>query len=93
MSLIQDVQSYLTIDEQIKQLERQKKQLKSQIESVVGEGTVDLTVDQITIRIQQKTRLSKKCDLVTLKQLHPGIYQELVTESETTFTEIRKVNR
>jgi predicted phage-related endonuclease len=93
MGLIQDVQNYLTIDEQIKQLERQKKELKQTIEETIGQGTVDLTINQQTIRIQQKTRTNKRCDLTTLETEYPQIYQDLVTESQTTYTEIKKVNR
>jgi hypothetical protein len=94
MSLVSLVRSYFDKKSQIDQLERDRKEIKTQISTIVGDGCMDVHLEEEAkkARIQTKTRSSKKCDFDLLKQLAPEVYDQVVTEDQITWLDIRKVN-
>jgi len=85
------IKRYFEIKTQVAALNRELSAIRGDIKGVFGDTKADLTIGDELIRIQTKSRNNKKCDWAAFKVINEELYDELVTESTSTYLELRKI--
>jgi len=91
--MIEKIQRYFELKDQIKVLDDELKAIRSEVSTLFGGAKVEIEVDGSKVRCQTKKRSTKSCDWSTFKEVNEHLYNQIVTESESSYYELRKLAR
>jgi len=87
----QKIKRYFEVKAMVAELNRELGVIRDDVKVVFGGVKADLTVEGELVRIQTKVRSNKRCDWAAFKAVNEELYGELVTESESSYIELRKI--
>jgi len=89
----EQLKRYFELRDQIEQLKTEQKAVRVELKASVGNiDKMDVYLTDMVVRLQQKSRLNRRCDWSAFKAVNEELYGELVVESTSEYLDIRKVN-
>jgi len=91
--MVEKIKKYFELKDQMKALDTELKGIRDDIFTAFGGAKVEIEVDGTKVRCQTKTRSTKRCSWDALKEANEDLYNRVVTESESSYYELRKLAR